>query len=426
MTMNRLSTLFIALTLVSACSSAPSKLAMNNANAADTASTVSAAADLPLVLALPNYPLSLQDRPTSPGADMLAHLEGKLAALPQSDTSRSRAMRAGLLYQRYQILGSLTDLDTAYDLTQIIANDPAADNDALFLSATVASYMHEFDRASTILDRVADGKMSTGLRAEIAAARSQTKIASARTELALGQEYVQLVQRANDCVDMGDLDCASENFHAAQFVYTDTAPLPLAWLHTQQGIALLRYGHPDVAIRFFRAALTRIPGYTLAQEHLAECLGLTGQFVEGRRQYLQVIERTANPEYMAGLAMLEQHAGRASVAQEWLEKAKVGYAQRLQKFPNAYAGHAINFYLDIGDVATAAKLAQDNLKLRQDASSYLLQAQVKFAQHDLAAACDVLATISASGRRPPEMMVLQKQLPSCVLNTASVAKSAAP
>jgi hypothetical protein len=426
MTMKRLSTLFIALTLVSACTSSATKLAMNNSNAADTASTVSAAADLPVILALPNYPLSVQDRATSPGVDMLAHLAGKLAALPSADTSRSRAMRAGLLYQRYQILGSLSDLDTAYALTQIIANDAAADNDALFLSATVASYMHEFDRASAILDRLPDGKMGANLRAEIAAARSQTTIAAPRTELAFGQEYAQLVQRANDCVDTGDLACASENFHAAQFVYTDTAPLPLAWLHTQQGIALLRYGHPEVAIRFFRAALTRIPGYTLAQEHLAECLGLTGQFEEGRAQYSQVIARTSNPEYMAGLAKLEQHARRKLVAQEWLEKAKLGYAQRLQKFPNAYAGHAINFYLDIGDVTTAAKLAQDNLKLRQDASSYLLQAQVNFAQHDLAAACTALASISASGRRPPEMLALQKQLPSCVLDTTSVAKSATP
>ena len=369
---------------------------------------------LPLVLVMPNYPLSVQDRPTTDGKRFLANLQGRLAGLPAEETPHTRAVRAGVLYQQYQILGALKDLDAAYALARELSADPQTQDDVLLLDATIAAYMHEFERALSLLKRLANPLLGNSLHAEITAARSQPPLLDAPRQLTEGQEYAQLIELGHACVDRGDLACASGRFHEAQFAYHDVAPLPLAWLHTQQGIALLRFGHPEQAIRFFRSALARLPGYYLALEHLAECLALTGQYAEGRAAYQQVIAQTDNPEFFAGLADLESRAGNRAAAEQLREKAKAGYELRLAKYPAAYAQHAVGFFLEIGELERALALAKDNLTLRQDASAYLLLAEVQLAQGDLKNACASIAPVRASGRNPPELHALENSLPGCL------------
>lgn len=371
---------------------------------------------LPLVLALPNYPLSLQDRATTDGLAYLNQLDARLQNLPKSDTPHSRAVRAGVLFQRYQALGALADLDAAYALARVLNDSHESDAEALLLAATIFSYVHEFDTALALLDLRDDAQSGAALRLEIANARSMTPL-SARIfpnpPLTTGKEYAELLQLANDCIDRGELDCASDYFHQAQFVYTDVAPMPLAWLHTQQGITLLRFDQPEQAIRFFRSALTRLPGYALAQEHLAQCLVRVGQIDEAREIYLKVIEQTKNPEDMAGLAVLENKQGNIAVAQKWLIRAKLSYGERLAKFPAAYAQHAVKFFLLIADSAEAERVAQLNFAARKDAGAYIALAEVRLAAGNEQAACDLLAPVLASGRRPPELLGLMSKLGQC-------------
>ncbi len=372
--------------------------------------------ELPMVLALPNYPLSLQDRPTSDGAAYLKQLDARLANLPKADTTHSRAVRAGVLFQRYQALGAMVDLDSAYVLAQALNASKESDADALLLAATIDSYMHEFDTALALLERLNDANAGAALRVEIAYARGLAPL-PARTlpnaPLTTGKEYAELVKLANDCVDRGELACASDYFHQAQFVYADVAPMPLAWLHTQQGIALLRFDQPEQAIRFFRSALTRLPNYSLALEHLAQCLVRLGQFDEARAIYLKLIEQTKNPDDMAGLAVLENKQGNTAAAQKWLIRAKIRYAERLKAFPATYAQHAVKFYLLIAESAEAERLAQLNFALRKDAIAYITLAEVRFAAGNKGAACELLAPVIASGRRPPELLALLDKLGQC-------------
>ena len=378
--------------------------------------------ELPMVLALPNYPLSLQDRATTDGNAYLKQLDARLENLPKQDTEHSRAVRAGVLFQRYQALGALADLDNAHALALELKASQESDDDALLLGATIFSYMHEFDAALALLDRRADASSGAALRLEISNARSLIPLA-ARTipgaPLTTGKEYAELVQLANDCIDRGELACASDYFHQAQFVYTDVAPMPLAWLHTQQGIALLRFDQPELAIRFFRSALTRVPGYSLALEHLAQCLVRVGQFAEAREIYLKVIEQTQNPEDMAGLAVLENKQANTAAAQKWLIRAKISYAERLQMFPATYAQHAVKFYLLIADIAEAERLAQLNLALRKDAGAYITLAEVRLAAGNKQAACELLAPVIASGRNPPELLALMSKRGQCGLATGA-------
>ena len=375
-----------------------------------------------MVLALPNYPLSVQDRATTDGATYLKQLDARLANLAKQDTPHSRAVRAGVLFQRYQALGAIADLDSAYALARELNASKESDADSRLLAATIFSYMHEFDTALALLDRLSDASSGAALRLEIANARGLTPLAAPsipNAPLTTGKEYTELVKLANDCVDRGELACASEYFHQAQFVYTDVAPMPLAWLHTQQGITLLRFDQPEQAIRFFRSALTRLPGYSLALEHLAQCLVRVGQFDEAREIYLKVIEQTQNPEDMAGLAVLENKQGDTAAAQKWLIRAKIRYAERLKAFPATYAQHAVKFYLLIADRNEAERLAQLNFTLRKDAIAYITLAELRFVAGNKAAACELLAPVIASGRRPPELLALLSKLDQCTFKAAN-------
>jgi tetratricopeptide (TPR) repeat protein len=370
-----------------------------------THSDAPAAQLLPPQLYLPNYPLTLAARPTTSGASYLAHLQGRLQHSP-SNATQAVAL-AGVRYQRYQILGNLQDLDAAFAGAKLQASAAGASDEAKLLWATLAAYMHEFDAAEQSL-RGLSADRAAPLRQEIAIARGKAKSDSVLpTALAEGREYADLVARAGRCVDQGDLFCATQNFHQAQFLYSDVAPLPLAWLHTQQGIALLRFGHAKAAIPFFEAALERLPNYYLAAEHRAECLGLVGRIEEARAQYLSVIEQTGNPEYMAGLAAVEKAAGNATAAQSWQEQALLGYQKRLTAFPNAYAQHAVGFYLEAGQLARAHQLAEQNLALRQDVGSYVLRAEVASAEHAQKDFCTAYVNAKASGLNPPELTALQ-------------------
>ena len=407
---------FCLVLLAGACST---QLKTENSVALNDSPTPTA---LPMVLALPNYPLSVQDRATTDGAAYLTQLDARLANLAKQETPHSRAVRAGVLFQRYQALGATADLDSAYSLAQELNASSALDADAQLLAATIFSYMHAFDTAVALLDRLNDANFGTALRLEIANARSLTPLAARsipNAPLTTGKEYAELVKQANDCVDRGELACASDYFHQAQFFYTDVAPMPLAWLHTQQGITLLRFDQPEQAIRFFRSALTRLPGYSMALSHLAQCLVRVGQFDEAREIYKKLIEQTQNPEDMAGLAVLENKQGNAAEAQKWLIRAKIRYAERLKAFPATYAQHAVKFYLLIADRAEAERLAELNLALHKNAGAYITLAEVRLAAGNKAAACALLAPVIASGRRPPELLALQNKLQQCAPRSAT-------
>lgn len=71
--------------------------------------SVAAEIVLPAILMLANYPLSLTDRPTTAAATTMAHLEGRLSQ--PINTPEQTLAQAGLLYQRYQIIGRVSDLD---------------------------------------------------------------------------------------------------------------------------------------------------------------------------------------------------------------------------------------------------------------------------------------------------------------------------
>jgi tetratricopeptide (TPR) repeat protein len=216
-------------------------------------------------------------------------------------------------------------------------------------------------------------------------------------------DFYELAHRADLRLMQGDLQGASHWYRAAQDLYHDVDPLPLAWLYSQQGIALLRHGRCDQAKAFFEAAYQRLPEYYLASEHLAECEAQLGNTERARKLYRAVIAQTGNPEFMAALADLEEQAGRAEIAAAARKDAEDGYRALLDRQPAAYAQHAAEFLLDAGKADEALALARDNLALRQDVGSLILMASAAAAAGQQAEACAAAARVRASGLQPPEL-----------------------
>lgn len=374
--------------------------------------------DTPAVLMLPNYPLSTADRPTTSGDVWRQNLNARidvLAARPDAQSPTVLAMRASALFLRFRAYGHQADLELAWQLAQLAAQNDRQHVDAQLSLAAIAAYLHEFALAEEVLTRIEalDARRSEVpvLRQQIAEALGNASPNDQTSETLGARE--RLLAGAQRCQQMGDLDCASAHFHQLQFIELDSAPLPLAWLHTQQGIALLRFGHPQIAIRFFRAALDRLPEYYVATEHLAECLGLIGEYEESSTLYEQVITQTGHPEYMAGYAGMMQDQGRLEQSALWRERALHGYAQLLERFPAAYADHAVGFYLEQGQTQLAHQLATLNRRLRADVGAELLLAQTAAAIGDCELAARSLNAADATGWRPPERDEVQQAVSLC-------------
>jgi hypothetical protein len=156
----------------------------------------------------------------------------------------------------------------------------------------------------------------------------------------------------------------------------------------------------------------RMPDYYLAAEHRAECLGLTGDLAGSRDAYLRVIEQTGgavdgNPEFMAALSGVYAELGNKQESAQWQQRAQAGFKVRMALYPDAYAAHAIDFFVESGDLAQAKQLAENNLKIRQDVGSYVSMANVALAMGDKPALCAALSNAVASKWRPPELAELQ-------------------
>jgi tetratricopeptide (TPR) repeat protein len=412
--------------LLGLCLGACSSDGVQRPSTAPSTAPVDAAADavewvghrrLPLVLYLPNWPASVAQRPTTSASIYLANLDARIAQLRRNHDNRptpdlAQALALSLIH-RYRIRGVLADAEAA---GEVLAGQVAAHPEHASLQLTYASWLallHHFEKARAVMDQLAEPAIDSASWA----------ILSDEIELALGNYHALgeafqrpaenppadiylLAARAHAAVLHGDLDLASRLYFEAQTHYRDVGPYPLAWLHTQQGIALLRFAEFEQAARFFRAARERLPQYYLATEHLAECLTELGQFDEARALYAEVIEQTGNAEFLAALAGLEQRAGNTALAASLHWRAEEAYSALLARHPDAYAQHAAEFYLDIGQIEQARGLAERNLKLRQDVGSRLLSSEVSLHSNDLPKACEQLRQVAATGLRPPEYVDL--------------------
>lgn len=371
----------------------------------------------------PTWPLQPSAYRTTSGAIYLGNVDARIDEYRRIIAERNLAVHrvalAGDLYHRFRVTGRLADAEEAMTLLDAaIVADPTAAQ-AYQLRGVVRSGFHRFREALADLDAA----QTHGAKAtDLAATRREIELAlgdyaKLRNEFEHSTDvtpnFYELAHRADLRVMQGDLAGATFLYRAAQTQYRDTNPVPLAWLHVQQGIALLRFGKVEEARDFFAAAHARLPQYYLATEHLAECEAALGNTERARELYRAVIAQTGNPEFVAALSGLEREAGNAADADRLARDAEAGYETLLASYASAYAQHAAEFFIEIGKPERAYALAQQNLTVRRDIGSWILLANAASAAGDMPAACEARARVQATGLKPPEIADLAPLAARC-------------
>jgi hypothetical protein len=369
------------------------------------------------------WPISTRYYRTTSAEIYLGNLDARVATLERrvqaGHRDRAEAL-ASQLYHRYKLRGRLQDADRATALLAEHAAQGWLSPGGMVLYAIALSGLHRFDEADQWLQRAREAGAKPeewrDVAADILVARGDYRALATDIEASAEPtaDFYALAHRADLRLLQGDLAGAERHYLAAQALYRDSSPVPLAWLHTQMGIGYLRFGRIEDARRFFAAAVERLPGYYLAEEHLAECETQLGQFDAARERYLQVIEQTGNPEFSAALAGLEREAGNLQRAEQLVAEAKQGYEALLARLPGAYAQHAAEFYIETGDAKRAYTLARKNAELRSDVGSMILLANAAHAAGEIEAACKARKAALAPGFAPPEVAELEPLEPECV------------
>lgn len=391
--------IFVAAAFLGACASAPAPL------------SVVAAPDSIGVFGA-RYPLSMAQRATTDATIYLGNLDAKIAVLEaelaRTPTANTRATLAGALLTRFRIVGRLDDGERALTLSGEAALDAADQPDVHRVHASALSAFHLFADAERAL---AQAQAAGASAPSLAPVRRDLSMAQGQYDALRGDfehsaepvaDFSELAHRADLRLMLGDLNGATRWYRTAQDFANDVDPLPLAWLYTQQGIALLRAGDTAQAKRFFESAHTRLPQYVLATEHLAECEAELGNTQRARELYQGVIAQTDNPEFMAALARLEEDDGHAVAAASARQQAERGYRDLLARHRPAYAQHAAEFLLSIGKTEEALALARENLAIRADYASLSLLARAADAAGARSESCAAIARVRATGLNPPE------------------------
>ena len=365
------------------------------------------------------YPATESEIATTAGSIYMGNLDAQIAALQRDDATAGSATLAGKLYHRYRITGRLADGERAAELLDLAIGRTPGDAEALALRATVHQAFHRFAAAQADLDRAA----AAGLDPARAASMNRDldlslgRYARLSSDLARAgepsPEFDESAWRAHLLGLRGDVPGASLQYFRAQQAYADVSPVPLAWLYTQQGIALLEAGDVAHAREFFAAAHERLPDFYLATEHLAECEARLGRLDAARTLYQAVIAQTGNPEFDAALADVEQQRGNPLAANEARRRARAEFETLLSRHHDAYAQHAAEFLLVDGDSQRAHALALENFELRRDVGSAMLLVRTGIAVDDAKAACDGAAVVLDSGLDPPGWDALGSGVARC-------------
>ena len=230
--------------------------------------------------------------------------------------------------------------------------------------------LHRLKPASVALD----GAPSTADKTEIAALRADIAFYSGHyreaeniyralvNQVGLSPQYIRLALLKNK---MGSPGEAAAFLEAAEKRYHGVSATRKAWMKLQRGLIALDRGRFDEALAMYKLAADALPGWWLIDEHIAEIKRLSGDTGSAKTLYESVIRKTGSPEYMDALAAIESNEGNHEGARKLMLQARSIYEERLAKFPEAAAGHALAHFLqDASNPQRALSLAQMNFNTR--------------------------------------------------------------
>jgi hypothetical protein len=329
--------------------------------------------------------------------DRIQSVERRLASSPSELPLRAHLI--DLLLMRTQFLGSFADFAKVRELADGAVHDFPKQAQAHLLRARSLSAVHRFTEAEHELD-AADrlGAPDTAAqRASIHIAEGHEldaalSLAKQRADKAPTLEHLSLWAQAEAA--LGHYDAAETQYLAALATYSDVSPFPVAYLLFQRGVMWAELADaPERALPLYAEAVRRLPGYVVANVHLAELEIQRGQANAAIERLQHLVDATSDPEPLGvlGQLLVKAHPDDPR-GQQLIGRAQSGYDELLGRHRDAFLDHAAEFFLHAGNnPRRALELAQANLTLRQTGRAYILAIQSALAADDVQLACRYIA-----------------------------------
>jgi len=302
----------------------------------------------------------------------LAQAQAEARLYPQSWAMRERI--AGLYLRRARFSGQYEDYDHAREQLDQARGQAGHDGAVCLTQARLEFALHRLAATAAALEacrrRVGfSGEQQqelAGLAADLALyqGRYAEALALMRADLAAGETIGGLARLSRYHASTGQrvealalLDRADASYHG------DSAELR-AWLRLQRAVIELDSGLWENALAWLLAAEREVQGWWLVDEHIAEVRALLGQTEIARGLYRDIVRRSDLPEYRSAWAAVEAAAGDPAQARQLDQQATAAFRERLARWPEAAAGHALDHFLRQPDAAEALALAQANRRNR--------------------------------------------------------------
>lgn len=317
--------------------------------------------------------------------NLQAEIDGlRLHALHGSPGVADRTALIEALSLRGHVLGSVTDNERAAELAEQFVRDDVESGQAFLSRARTRSAFHRFSDAWSDLDTAQQLGIDTASiddeRAAIhqAVGRYDEALAIRREAAERQPGFRSLAALAGILAERREVDEAERMFLESQMRYRGVSPFPLAILDLQHGHLRLVEGDVSRARAKFDASRRRLPGYAPAQGHLAEVDAALGDPAAAIQRLRPLAASSENPEYAAQLARILGDLGRPEESGCLRAQAARRYDELVARHVEAFAGHAAEFWLEVGgDPARAMELARLNLEVRQTPRARTLLARAE-------------------------------------------------
>ena len=329
-------------------------------------------------------------------ANLDAQVKALQAAVKRRPDDGGLRRQLGLaMHQQGFLRGQLDRMGEALDVLDMAVELDGGSFDNRVARAKARQSLHDFAGALTdvefVLGKQPGHRGARALRTSVlwalgryAEALPELRVAAFSTDATTQATVAHLL------FETGKVEQARRAYAATASGFRGVNPSTVAWLEVQRGVTFLAAGRWAEARRLFEAATERLDGFTLAEEHLAEVLALSGEAVRAEALYRRVVKRSGDPSLRAALADVLEARGDTAGAAAQRQRVRKDLEGLLKERPAAAWGDAAGFFLSRGDSRRALDLAQRNATLRQDARSLSLLARAQSATGDKEAAVATL------------------------------------
>lgn len=323
----------------------------------------------------------ITELPTTDGTIALFNLNSQIDGLESEDLdepiAENQIALAELITLRGLVLSHITDHERAHEIAERLVCSEAASGAAFVARARTRATFHRFTDALSDLEVAEllafDARTVDTERASIFQALGRYDEALAIREDAADRRpsFESLGALAGLCAEHGETDRAEWLFAESRNRYRGVSPFPFALLDFQCGLMWMNDGQFDEARTWFDAARRRVPAYAPAQGHLAEVEAELGNVDTAITRLLPLAEGSDDPDYAAQLARILAQMGRSDESRIWSHEVAVRYDELVARHPEAFADHAAEFWLTVGDDAEKAfHFARMNLEVRKTPRAY--------------------------------------------------------